>query len=161
MAMTYKKVPLAVEATGIGKTAMRLAYDNHVIVTDEPKGRGGTDQGPPPFNTHIAALAGCTHATMNLIAQGLKIDIADVRIALAAEIDPRGAFGVERVERPVSLIQMDVSLSTTADSARIAELKDQLAWRCMVSQLLRKAGVQIEECWTVNGRAFETAAAAA
>jgi putative redox protein len=55
---------------------------DHTITVDEPKDRGGEDQGPSPQELLAAALASCTAVTMEMYAQrkgwdtsGLAVDV--------------------------------------------------------------------------------------
>jgi putative redox protein len=56
---------------------------SHTVTADEPKDRGGADEGPSPQELLAASLASCTAITMEMYAkrkgwnvEGLRIDVA-------------------------------------------------------------------------------------
>ncbi|MEL7203203.1 MAG: OsmC family protein [Pseudomonadota bacterium] len=149
--MKFKEHPMEVEAFSVGRAAMVHKVDGHTITTDEPSSRGGTDIGPPPFNLHFATLAGCMHATMSLILADRNMVFDEVRIHLSTKLDPRGVFGMARNVRPISKIHKTVTIRSNATAEQIADIREQLEWRCMVSQLLLLAGVEMTEEWHLNG----------
>ena len=105
--VALKQLPKSVEATGITPTCLQLNYEGHRIHTDEPPSRGGTDVGPPPFDSFVAMLTGCSHVILGLIADELGVAWDDPEIGadwavtdpilsdrdranpLRAEIEPR------------------------------------------------------------------------
>ena len=158
--MKLKDQFIECEAVAIGRASMAHRLDGHVVVTDEPAGRGGTDLGPPPFNAHFAMLAGCMYATMSLILADREVRFDRTRIHLRAAIDPRGVFGIARDVLPISLVEKTVEIEADIAEAALIEIREELSWRCMVSQLLRRAGVRSQETWSLNGAALPAAKAA-
>ena len=80
MAVRYKPLEKIVSGVGKSPTCFEMDYEGHVLVTDEPASRNGTDLGPPPFDTFIAVLSGCSHVILGLIAKDLDVRIEDVKI---------------------------------------------------------------------------------
>ena len=68
----------------------------HVIVTDEPQGLGGTDEGPAPHELLAATLASCIATMMALYAQNRDWDIGElgVDVEYDTESTPR-RFAIE------------------------------------------------------------------
>ena len=150
--MKFKEHPMEVEAFSVGRAAMVHKIDGHTITTDEPSSRGGTDIGPPPFNLHFAMLSGFMLATLCLILADRSMTFDEVRIHLSTNLDPRGVFGVARDIRPISKIHKTVTIRSNATVEQVVEIRDQLEWRCMVSQMLLLAGVEMTEEWHLNGK---------
>lgn len=142
-----KQWPL--EVTGVAETGAHVesSVGGHTLHTDEPESRGGTDAGPAPFGVFIASLVGCTQATVNLISRERGVLFKDVSYRLSTEIDPRGAFGVAEVTHPVNEIRLYIECSTDATEEQLEEIKEELPQRCMVSAVLRQAGVEILYSW--------------
>ena len=57
---------------------------------DEPLERGGSNMGPSPTETAMAALIGCTNVIAHKVADKLGIDIGHMKISSACEFDRRG-----------------------------------------------------------------------
>lgn len=61
----------------------RVTARHHKLIVDEPKDKGGADEGPGPFETLIAALAGCTAATLRYYADRKKIPLGGVTLEVS------------------------------------------------------------------------------
>ncbi len=59
----------------------------HVIVTDEPKSLGGTDEGPAPHELLAAMLASCVSTMITLYARARNWELGDVRVEVAYDSD--------------------------------------------------------------------------
>ena len=74
---------VVVTETGTSRFAQRIEAGEHVLYADEPKGAGGDDTGPSPYDYLSAALGACTNMTLRLYAEhkGLPLERVRVRIA--------------------------------------------------------------------------------
>jgi putative redox protein len=81
----------------------------HVIVTDEPEGLGGTDEGPAPHELLPAMLASCVATMISMYAQNRDWNIGEISVDVS--------YDNESVPRRVSI---DVHLpdDLTADQQR-------------------------------------------
>lgn len=150
MSTKTKHWPLQVTGVAENGAHVESLVGGHVFHTDEPGSRGGTDIGPAPFGTFIASLVGCSQATLNLISEERGVVFDDVSYRLSTEIDPRGAFGVAEVTHPVKEIRLEVECSTNATEEQLEEIEEELPRRCMVSTVLRQAGVRIHHSWSAK-----------
>jgi putative redox protein len=123
---------------------------SHEIVIDEPRDRGGTDMAPTPLESMIAALIGCTNVILHKIAAHNGIEIDVISVGAEATLDRRGVTLQEEIPIPFPEIKLTITLSTSADDARLAKLKTDLGRFCAVSKILRQSGTNIEETWLVT-----------
>jgi uncharacterized OsmC-like protein len=99
---------------------LRIRIRDHDVVTDQPLGDGGTDEGPSPTELWVAALAACVvfYAERFLVRHGLPLDgLAATCVWRLAEDRPArvGAIGVtlevpagvpaERLERLRAVVE--------------------------------------------------------
>lgn len=147
MTKTSKQWPLEVTGKAEQGAHVALSVGGHTLHTDEPPLRGGTDAGPAPFATFIASLVGCSHATLKLISREQGVTFSEVSYRLRTQIDPRGAFGVVEVTHPVENIQLDVTCKTDATDAQLEAISNELPKRCMVSVVMKQAGIRVHHAW--------------
>ena len=70
------------------------------VVIDEPTERGGTNLGPSPTETAMAALIGCTNVIGHKNAHRLGIDLGEVTIKADCQFDRRGVLMQEEIDLP-------------------------------------------------------------
>lgn len=150
MATRYKPLEKLVSGVGRSATGFEMDYEGHTLVTDEPEDRNGTDRGPPPFDTFLAVLGGCSHVILGLIAGDLGVRIEDVRMRQRTELDINGIYGLETVTRPVTEIDLEIAFRTDATDDQIAVIKSSLPKRCPVFVVLTQAGVVIRDKWSIS-----------
>lgn len=63
---------------GIYKTELRV--DDHVLISDEPVGVGGKDEGPAPGSLLCMSLASCKVITLRMYAQRKNWQVSSIRI---------------------------------------------------------------------------------
>ncbi|AKI01923.1 putative redox protein, regulator of disulfide bond formation [Hoeflea sp. IMCC20628] len=117
------------------------------FVIDEPLERGGTNMGPTPTDTVIAALVGCTNTIGSKCAASLGIDAGHFHISAVCDFDRRGVTLMEEVDVPFTKIILTVEADGSASEADLQRLAEEVAKYCPVSKLFRQAGTQIEEIW--------------
>ena len=79
--------------TGHGKFGTEVHTARHRFVADEPKGYGGDDTGPTPYDLLLAALGTCTAMTMKMYADRKEWPFAGTRIHVTHERDHREDMG--------------------------------------------------------------------
>jgi uncharacterized OsmC-like protein len=98
----------------------------------------------------IAALIGCTNVILNKIAAHNGIEIDVIFVGAEATLDRRGVTQEEEIPIPFPEIKLTITLSTSADDARLAKLKADLGRFCPVSKIPSQSGTKIEETWMVT-----------
>ncbi len=114
---------------------------------DEPLVRGGTNLGPSPTETAIAALIGCTNVIANKCAEKLGIDIGHLSIDATYSFDRRGAMLMEEVDVPFPKIILNITADGPATQTELENVSRELNRFCPVSKVFRQAGTEIEENW--------------
>lgn len=127
-----------------------VAVRDVALTIDEPTERGGTNTGPAPTETLLAALIGCTNTITHKIAAKQGIEIAAMTVDVEATFDRRGVTLVEEIDVPFREVKLLVKLTTDAEDTAIETLKSDLAKFCPVSKVIRQAGTPITEVWTVE-----------
>jgi len=119
-------------------------------VIDEPKERDGTNAGPTPTETMVAALIGCTNVISHKCAKRHGVEFEAMSIDAEASFDRRGTQLLEEIEVPFPKIRLVIDITTRASDAQIEQVKADLHRFCPISKVIRNAGTQIEEVWNVK-----------
>ncbi len=124
--------------------------DTPGFVIDEPKERGGTNEGPTPVESVMGGLMGCDAAITHQVAHIMKFEYGDVDYVCDAEIDIRGAQGVQGVRPYFEKVTATKTFRTNETPERVEKLKANVEQRCPVSNLIRDAGVDLHIEWVVE-----------
>lgn len=116
---------------------------------DEPLERDGTNQGPTPTETALAALAGCTNVIGNKVAHKMGLDVANFKVTVVSDFDRRGVTLAEEIDVPFEAIKLRVEIETSASQDQINELAREVAKYCPLAKLFRQAGTTLDEEWVV------------
>ncbi len=114
---------------------------------DEPEERGGTNLGPTPTETLVAALIGCTNVIGHKCAESLNVDIGHLKIDVECDFDRRGVTLAEEIDVPFKTIRMNVICSGSASQDEIDRVVVEVAKFCPLSKVLKQGGTVIEEVW--------------
>lgn len=116
-------------------------------IVDEPIARGGTNEGPAPTDTLVAALAGCTNVITHKIAHANDIHLDGMDIDIDWEFDRRGTQLMEEIEKPFVSITLKIVLNGDVSDEQIQFLQTELRKYCPLAKLIRAAGTVINEEW--------------
>lgn len=152
MAIVHEKTQVRMKLEGRAASHSRTDVSVRDVrsVIDEPVERGGTNQGPSPTETLMAALIGCTNVIGHKVAHKHGIDLQSMNIRLEADFDRRGVTLQEEVAVPFPTITMHIDVTTAATDAQLETLKRELAMFCPLSKVIRAAGTELKELWTVT-----------
>jgi putative redox protein len=81
-------------ATAVARRRAGFTHDveiegGHAFVIDEPRERGGADEGPSPMRALSAALAACTAITVEMYADRKGWDLGEIEVEVEREDDGR------------------------------------------------------------------------
>jgi putative redox protein len=141
---------MTVTGRGVSSTRTDVDVRGMAFTIDEPPERGGDNAGPTPPETLLAALVGCTNRICHKIAAANGVKIQDMSIGLDARFDRNGVNLDEEIDLPIIDITLSIDITTDASDADVAKIKSDLGKFCPVSKILRRAGTEITEIWTVH-----------
>ncbi|WP_420402365.1 OsmC family protein [Nisaea sp.] len=147
------KMTVTTSVSGVGASHSRtdISVRDVTSVIDEPEARGGTNAGPAPTETALAALAGCTNVIANKCAASLGVDIGHLTISVDCRFDRRGVTLTEEIDVPFKSIEMIVEADGSASEGDLARVASEVAKYCPVAKLFRQAGTEISEVWKKAG----------
>ena len=105
--------------------AHSLTADEHTLIADEPREKGGTDTGPTPTQLLALSLASCTAVTIEMYADRKEWDLGDVTVDVEYDVEPKGTS------------RFDVAIRVPRDlSTEQAEQLETIAGKCPVHRVL-------------------------
>ena len=119
-------------------------------VVDEPKEREGTNMGPTPTETMVAALIACTNVITHKCAKKHGVDLKAITIDAESTFDRRGSQLLEEIDVPFPKIRLVINVATDANKADMEKVKTDLHRFCPVSKVIRNSGTEVEEIWNVT-----------
>ena len=126
----------------------KVAVRDLEFAIDEPTERGGTNLGPTPTDTALAALIGCTNVIGHKCAESLGINIGHLQIDATCKFDRRGVTLEEEIDVPFEHVTLKIQTSEEVSDADLEKLSAEVAKFCPLSKLFKAAGTVIDEEWT-------------
>ncbi len=151
MANVQPKMIVTLAMAGACRSHARTDVSVRDLVTtiDEPLERGGTNAGPSPTETMIAALIGCTNVITQRVASKAGVEIEDMAVRAEAQFDRRGVSLTGEVTVPFPEIVLTIELTTGADEAAVETVKTDLRKYCPVSRVFTEAGTNVITNWNI------------
>ncbi|WP_206057282.1 OsmC family protein [Nitratireductor sp. XY-223] len=141
------EVMLRAEAQCPSHSRSDIAIRDLEFSIDEPLERGGTNAGPTPTDTALAALIGCTNVIGHKCADSLGIDIGHLEISAKCTFDRRGVTLEEEIDIPFRKIELSVTSHGGATQEDLERVAAEVKKFCPLSKLFTAAGTEIEEIW--------------
>src|SRR5262245_7898915 len=121
-------------------------------VIDEPKEREGTNMGPTPTETMVAALIACTNVISHKWSKKHGVQLKAKPTNAEPTLDRRGTQSLEETELPFPKIRLLIDVTTDAREAEMEKVKADLHRFCPISKVIRNSGKDLEELWNVTRR---------
>ncbi len=152
MAVVKEKTTVTQQVHGDCPTHSRTEVSVRDVrtVIDEPKERDGTNMGPTPTETLIAALVACTNVIGHKCAHKHGVNLKSMSIDAETTFDRRGTQLLEEIEVPFVNVRLVINIATDASDESIEKVKRDLQRFCPVSKVFRNSGTQVEEIWNVS-----------
>ncbi|NKB50947.1 MAG: OsmC family peroxiredoxin [Rhizobiaceae bacterium] len=140
-------VKLKAEANCPSHSLSEISVRDLVFTIDEPIERDGTNTGPTPTDTAVAALIGCTNVIGHKCAASLGINIGHLNISAVCDFDRRGVTLQEEVDVPFKKVILKIETGETVSQSDLDRLSAEVAKFCPLAKLFRQAGTVIDEEW--------------
>jgi len=120
-------------------TKMKLKAGKFSLVIDEPKGMGGTDEGPSPIQVLLMSLAGCLNVTGHEVAKQKGLKLNGINVKIEGVMNPCTFIGCSFEERAGF---QNIKVAVHADMPGATE-EEKEAWlketesRCPVTDNIR------------------------
>lgn len=149
MAAVRMKTSVKLRATASCPSHSRadISIRDLVFAIDEPSERGGTNAGPTPTDTALAALVGCTNVIGQKCAKALDVDIGQLSIDAVCDFDRRGVTLADEIEVPFEAVTLIVTASGSASQADLDLVATETEKFCPLSKLFINAGTKLEVSW--------------
>lgn len=139
---------LRIQATGETPHRVTVQAGDKSVRLDMPELLGGTHKGMMPLEALLAAYAGSLNVVGNFVAKTMDFDLGGWEFTIWAEFDPSGIWGLKKVPKPIHVVHVEARVATPESERRLQELRQRLAERDPVHNLLKSSGVQFREKWT-------------
>lgn len=119
-----------------GHLVQQITIGAHDLLADEPKGQGGEDLGPTPYELLLASLGSCTAMTLLMYAKRKGWPLEAVSIALHSKrLHRRDCEDCEGDRGFIDILVRDIEVSGPLDPAQVERLKE-IADRCPVHRTI-------------------------
>lgn len=99
---------------------------NHQITADEPKAKGGRNEGPDPFSMLLSSLGSCVVITLRMYADRKEMDVERIAADVTMDADQNIHVAIE--------VDGDISEKQRERLKQIADL-------CPVNKFLKKEAI--------------------
>jgi putative redox protein len=96
--------------------AVDIRVGRHALIADEPKGSGGADAGPSPFDLLLSSLGACTAITLRMYCERKQWPLGNIEVRLTY----RWQGETPAIERTLTLAGLD-----EAQRVRCAEIAEK------------------------------------
>ena len=126
-------VKLKAEAHCPSHSLSEISVRDLTFAIDEPIERDGTNTGPTPTDTALAALIGCTNVIGHKCAASLGINIGHLNISAVCDFDRRGVTLQEEIDIPFTKVDLKIETEEVVSSADLDRLSAEVAKFCPLS----------------------------
>ncbi|MEM9684395.1 MAG: OsmC family protein, partial [Pseudomonadota bacterium] len=119
------------------------------FVIDEAVARGGTDLGPAPPEAVLGALIGCMNNIGRRIAEAEGVAVTALSFRAEADFDRRGVWLEAEIDRPIPTVRLWAEMTADGPDTGIVRVRDKTSRHCAIAVMLRAAGAELIENWTI------------
>lgn len=132
-------ITVVVESKNQGGFFTKVLIRNHEILSDQPQGFNGQNNGPKPSELVLAALAACQETTYRIYAEDMGISINEISVELTGTQDLRGFMALnDTVPAGFTSISGTVFIQSEASKSDLELLQKRVDKYCPVLDDLRR-----------------------
>lgn len=135
-----------IRARNDASTRTEVTVRDFTIVIDEPT---GTNRGPSPLETALAALTGCESVIIHLTAGAMKFRYSAVEMEAEGEVDLSGSGAAGRIRPQFSSVRLKVAVHSDEPAERFEKLQRNVEQQCPIMNLFHDAKVELSTEWTL------------
>lgn len=121
-----------------GPMACNVDLGRAIVAAQAHAGVGGPGTAACSGDLLLAALAGCTQLTAQLVAESMGLPLRHIEVNVAGDLDLRGTLGIDR-QAPVgfSAIRLDIEVDGEITAEQLASFQRKVERYCVVLQTLK------------------------
>jgi uncharacterized OsmC-like protein len=134
-----KQIKVTVRGESENPTKINLTSGKFKMVIDEPKGLGGTDEGPSPVQVLLMSLAGCLNVTGHEVARQRGMKLNGMKVQIEGVMNPCTFIGCSFEER-AGFQTIKVTVNPDVEGATQEEIDgwlEETEKRCPVTDNIR------------------------
>ncbi len=139
----------ATARVGEGMTCV-VTEGERELVSDIPEALGGGGRGPSPGVYGRAAITSCIAIGIKMWAARCGVAVTSVEVALEADYDGRGDFGVDQVPAGFQEIRLRIDVEGPGDNGALADLVAATLRTSTWTDMMRRAQ-PVTTAVSVNG----------
>lgn len=139
--MTYQVDSVGLGATGEHRTKTAKFWSVEQRL-------GGSPENPNPLELFLGALTGCMNVVLQMAASERGLTDVNATYHAEGQLDTRGFMGDPTVAPHFQQVEIAVAVSGVSEKD-LEYLRDQVGQRCPIHSLVDKAGIPVQEVWTI------------
>lgn len=144
--MTMPHMTYQVDSVGRGATGEHHTQTAKFYSVEQRM--GGSPDNPNPLELFLGALTGCMNVVLQMVASERGLTGVNATYHAEGQLDTRGFMGDPAVDPHFQQVEMAIAVSGVSKED-LEYLREQVDRRCPVHSLIDKAGIPIQEVWTM------------
>lgn len=138
------KITLRAKGSQVDEGALACSVDigRAIMAAQAHHGVGGPGTGACSGDILLAALAGCSQITAQMVAEAMGLEFEKIEVHVEGDLDLRGTLGISR-EVPVGFTEIRLRLEVQGDvpPEQVASFQRKVERYCVVLSTLRQPPV--------------------
>lgn len=135
------KITLKAKGSQVGETALACNIDigRAIMEAEAHHGVGGPGTGACSGDLLLAALAGCSQITAQMVAEAMDLKFRKIEVHVEGDLDLRGTLGISR-DVPVGFTDIRLRIEVDGDVSpdELASFQRKVERYCVVLSTLRQ-----------------------
>ena len=123
--------------------------DGHIVISDEPVERGGTDKATSPLMYFTTSLAACQTVQIVKVAEAMRFNHGTINIECSTTTDRLPGVEEGKTVMRFCAAEMIIEIETDEPEKKIERLKTISEDQCPVGNLFSDAGYEPVITWNI------------